>query len=471
MEQRERALVIGGSMAGLFAARVLSDHFKEVIILERDYLPSEPEQRNGTPQARHLHQILGGGQAVMERLFPELKQDLRDVGAPKMEWGVDDIILLPTGRSQSMPTGVVTNTCSRITLEFLIRRRLLERGNIQILEGHRTTSLIANDDKTRILGVEVQLNRKRETQQFFGDLIVDASGRGSKTPTYFEQLGYEQPEQTYINAHIGYSTVWLKKPENYPEKFVMMTSLGYGDPHPAAGNRNGIITEIEGDRWVAIISSNNKDYPPTDFDGFLEFTKTLNQPDIYKALASAEPISPVYGSRSTYSLWRHYEKLGRRPENFIVTGDAACGFNPFYGQGMSVAALDAELLDRTLREWQSTDLTGFAAKFQTNLAEFLQWPWGMATASDKIQPTAEGDIVTPTRADRIADTYFDWVLMTTTEDIVIMTAFIKVMNMLAPPESLLKPNVLLRVLWHRMFSVKPPPTTAQKATPATAVGD
>ncbi|MGB1289005.1 MAG: FAD-dependent oxidoreductase [Aggregatilineales bacterium] len=469
MIQRDRAIVLGGSMAGLFAARVLSDHFNEVLILERDTLPSEAEIRNGTPQARHLHQLLASGQRVMERLFPELKDDLREVGAPEMEWGVDNIILLPEGRGAVMPSGIVTNTCSRATLEFLIRRRLLEHDNVKILEKHRIQGLIATDDNSRITGVQVKVGR--EQHEMFADFIVDATGRASKTPDYFEALGYEKPEQSYVNAHIGYSTAWFKKPDDLAEDFVMMASLSTGaDVYPGGGNRSGIITKIEGDRWVAIIASNNKDYPPTDLPGFLEFTKTLHGLDIYEALRDAEPISPVYGSRTTYSIWQHYEKLDRRPENFIITGDAACGFNPIYGQGMSVAAMDAELLDDCLREWDEGDLTGFATHFQMKLADFLVAPWDMATTADKYEPTAVGDIEVAGRLKRMADVYFAWVLAAVAVDPVVNRAFLRVMNMLDKPETLGKPGILLRVLRHRFFGQKPPTQPAQ-SVPVTAAGD
>jgi len=471
----KRAIVLGGSMAGLFAARVLSDHFEEVLVLERDALPPEPDFRNGVPQARHLHQILAAGQRVMESLFPELVADLEAVGAPRMEWGVDNVMFNDSGPMPAVPSGVITNTCSRITLEYLIRQRLLERDNVQILERHRTVGLVPGEDRRAIAGVQVSINRGREEKQLFGDLILDATGRRSKTPEWFTELGYEQPPTTYVNAHIGYATCWFRKPETPAYDFVMLGALASGDqtPPPGQGMRSGVITEIEGDRWVAILSSNNKDYPPTDHAGFLEFARTLRTPAIYAPLTDAEPISPVYGSRSTYSLWHHYEKLAQQPERYLVTGDAACGFNPIYGQGMSVAALDAELLGKLLRGWHGDDLAGFAAHFQRELAKSLQGPWTMATASDKSQPSAEGDIDAPSRMSKVMDGYFGWVMQTLEHDPAVLTAFIKVMNMLEPPESLAKPGVFFRVLRHKLtgYSNMPNPPEPSQDTQPVAAGD
>lgn len=471
MTQRKRAIVLGASIAGLCAARVLSDHFTEVVVLERDTLPSEPAIRKGTPQARHLHQLLASGQRVLEHYFPGLKDDLRAVGAPEVEWGVGNVMLTARGRAASMPTGIVSNTVSRNTLEFLIRQRLLERDNVQLLDQHRTVGLITTDDKSTVTGVTVEVKGAHDAHAFYADLVVDATGRASNTPQYLEALGYAVPEKTYINAHVGYSTAWFKKPADYPEKFTMLVSVNLGEQHPSGGYRGGMVSEIENDTWVAILSSNNKDYPPTDPAQFLEWSKTLNGTEIYEALSQAELTSPVYGSRTTHSVWQHYEKLDRRPENLIVTGDAACAFNPVYGQGMSVAALDAQLLDRELQAWQRADLTGFAAQFQQALAQSLQNPWSMATSIDKYQPTAEGDITPAGPLKVVADVYMGWVLQAMLSDPVVNRAFIHVVNMLAGPALLAKPSVVLRVLRHRIFGPRPQPTPPTPSVPATAAGD
>lgn len=454
-----RAVVIGGSMAGLFAARVLSDHFNEVWVLERDTLPTDAGQRNGTPQARHLHQILASGQQVMEELFPQLVQDLADVGAPRLHWGINNLTFNEIGRIPSVPSGIITNTCSRVTLEHLIRRRLADCANVKILEQHRSLGLTSTDDGRTITGVQVEVGRGREAQTITGDLIVDATGRATRSPEWLEALGYSKPETTYINAHIGYSTCWFNKPDHVPLDFVMLNVL---DLTSAAseqrGQRSGIITEIEGGRWVSILASNNKDYPPTDHDGFLEFARSLRSPVLYDMLRLAEPISPVYGSRSTYSIWRHYERLDRRPENYIITGDAACAFNPIYGQGMSVAAQDAKLLGQLLGDWSADNLSGFADHFQKRLAQTLVNPWNLATSGDKYQPTAEGDIETPSRLTRMADTYMGWVLQTLEYDSEVTTMFLRVMNMLEPPEALGRPGIMFRVLRHKLtgYSNMPP---------------
>jgi len=443
---RNHALVLGGSMAGLFAARVLSDHFEKVTIVERDPLPDEAEFRNGTPQARHLHQLLAAGQQEMERLFPDLKADLEAVGAPTMEWGVDNWLYGKEGKLPSVPTGIVTNTCSRVTLEFLIRRRLMERVNVTILDDHRIIKLLTNDDKSRITGVEASTQRGQVTTEIDADLIVDATGRRSKTPDWFKEIGYDAPENTYIDDHIGYATCWYEPPADASTDFTMIACLANDAIPSDYPGRSGIINRVDGDRWCVIMTGKDRDYPPAEQDEFLAFAKTLYSTKLWEMLQHATPISPVYSYRETYSKWHHYEKLNRRPENFIVTGDAACGFNPIYGQGMTMAVLDARLLNDLVDNWSGTDWTGFADLFQNELAKSLADPWLMATSADKLAENAEGDVGAGGMVEKIASAYFNQVVQAMTCEPEITRQFMKVMNMLDSPKSLMKPDIMYRVL-------------------------
>lgn len=452
----QKVLVLGGSMAGLLAARVLSEHFEDVFILERDTLPDEAEPRNGTPQARHLHQILASGQQIMEDFFPKLKDDLREVGAPNLHWGVDGVFLVADERVKPVPSGIITNTCSRPTLEYLIRRRLCERGNIHILQEHRVQGLISSEDKRIIKGVQVKVGRETDVQEIYADLVIDCTGRNSKSAKWYAELGYGEVENTYINAFIGYSTCWFEHPDTDSFDFVSLNAIdllsGYEN---GRGQRSGIILRVENDRWIAILTGNNIDYPPTDYEGFLNYAQSLQSQGIYDWLKDATPISPVYGSRSTYSIWHHYEKMARLPENMIITGDAACAFNPVYGQGMSVAALDAKLLGELLSVWSGSDLIGFSQHFQKELAETLVAPWNLATTGDKAQPLAEGDFGEPTRLEKFGEAYSRWTLEALIAEPEVLKTFFKVMNMLEPPEALGKPSVMLRVFKHKLFGQSP----------------
>lgn len=457
MTQREHAVVIGGSMAGLFAARVLSDHFKHVTIIDRDELPDAIEFRGGVPQSRHLHQLLIRGQQIMEKLFPTLPDDLAEIGSPRYQWGYNSIGVTDQGFVPQMQTGLYSNALSRQALEYLIRRRIKQIPNIEICGGFVVTSLLTNADKTVVTGVRAEKRPGKDTAEFHADLIVDATGRRSDAPAWLETLGYEKPTLTHVDAHIGYATCWFDRPEALPKGITAVLVK----TNPANG-RSGVILEVEGNRIAVILTSKNADYASNDIEGYLDFAKSLQSPLIYNTIKDLTPLTPVYGYRNTDNVWHHYESLSRRPENFVITGDAACAFNPIYGQGMSVAAMDAELMANLLAEFSGDKLDGFAAIFQKRLADMLQSPFALATADDLQQPSVEISMPTSGNENPIQKwvlkqigLYFRYLIDVCDSDAVVFAGFVRVMNLLEPPTSLLKPVYLFRVARH--FLTKPNP--------------
>ncbi|MBK8022156.1 MAG: FAD-dependent monooxygenase [Chloroflexi bacterium] len=450
MIPRHRAVVIGGSMAGLFAARVLADHFEQVTILDRDELTESAEFRNGVPQSRHLHQLLLRGQQIMEQLFPTLPADLKAIGAPSLEWGYNAIVATSEGFTYPAHTGLRSNTVSRIALEALIRRRIRELPNVTFLSRHTATGLLTTPDLTTVTGVRAEKRGTREPLDVPADLVVDAGGRQSQAPDWLVALGYERPTRTMVDAHVGYASCWFEKPAWMPPDVAIMLVKAHPQTH-----RSGMILEVEGGRWTVILTGNNRDYPPSDIEGFLEYARSLQSPLVYNYIRHARPLTQVYGYRNTNSVWNHYEKLDRRPEGFIVTGDAACGFNPVYGQGMSVAAMDAELLGRLLREWSSGPSTGFAGEFQKRLADAVRVPFALATADDLRQPTVEGDVPQQSWFLKQMGIYFRALIDVTDVDPVVFAQFVRVMNLLDAPTTLLRPNMIWRVARYTLSGRRP----------------
>lgn len=444
---QSHAIVIGGSIAGMLAARVLSERFDRVTILERDDVPSSPEARNGVPQGRHLHLLLETGQRIMEQLFPTLDADLTATGAPRLTWGLETIFVSAGGEGQRFDSGIHTHLTSRISLEHLIRRRLNENPKIMWLMQSQVENLL--HEGGRVLGVSILNRQTKESQSLKADLVVDASGRESKSPEWLQALGYAAPEESFVDAFVGYATRWYELPEGFKPDWKSIAIATNPDKNIL---RAGGMFLVEDNKAVVTLQGTNKDYPPNDDAGFLAFAKSLQAPQLYDFIKQAKPISPVYGYRRTHNRLRHYEKLSRRPENFVVMGDAYCAFNPIYGQGMSLAAMEAITLRDALTGFSVKHLEGFANKFQTTISKVIESSWLMASSEDLRYPLTEGGTVTPLL--RVMQHYSAWLSETTAHDIVIAKAFMRMMNLQIRGTDLLHPSILGRVIWHKFIRPK-----------------
>ncbi|MDL1900910.1 2-polyprenyl-6-methoxyphenol hydroxylase-like oxidoreductase [Anaerolineae bacterium CFX9] len=434
------ALVIGASMAGLLAARVLSDHFDRVLIIERDALPESPVERGGVPQGRHVHALLVQGQELLESFFPGLSAELTEYGFPRMVWCRDTCYFTPGGWIKRFDSGIVTNVISRPVLEFMVRQRVLSHPRVTLLSGREVRGLMTTPDKAHVTGVEAGVRGSDAIEQHAADLTVDASGRGSKAPDWLTALGYPAPAETAVNSYVGYATRLYQKPEREVDWRVLFINA-----RSAENNlRGGAIFDIGGGMWQVSLGGLNRDYPPTDEAGFMAFARTLASSTLADALEDAVPLSPIVGYRIDGSRQRHYERLVRRPERFILMGDAVCAFNPIYGQGMTVAAMEAIDLDRLLRLSGTHDLTGLAARFQKQIAGTIRSAWLLATGEDLRFPGTEGD--RPSLFGRLIQRYIDRYLQVSYADETLTRTFIQVSNLTASPISLLSPPILARVL-------------------------
>lgn len=445
--QSTSAIVIGGSIAGLLSARVLSNYYDTVTIIERDTLPTEAEYRNGTPQAHHLHALLAKGQELLNNLFPNIEQDFEDQGASFMRWGLDTGTRLTTGWIDRYDVGISSHVLSRVTLEWIIRQRVDAIPNVTFMTRQQVNYLLATDNQSTVTGVNVTSRDDKTEQNLYADLVVDASGRGSKAPTWLQDLGYDAPQETIVNSYLGYATRWYQIPDDVTYSWV--TILIQTIPKQGL-NRGGGMFVVEGNRLVATVTGANKDYPPTDDpENFLAFAKSLASPIMYDIIKDLTPISPIYGYRRTENQLRHYEKLKRLPDGFIVIGDAVCGFNPVYGQGMTAAAIEATELDLLLRQTDVRRLGDFSHQFQKRVAKAVDGAWLMATSEDMRYPETDG--ATPNFIDRATHRYMDTMMQVMPHDHTLCTAFIKTMNLSEHPTSLFHPKYMMRVLRHKLL--------------------
>ena len=436
------ALVIGGSMAGLLAARVLSKRFERVTIVERDSFPKGPQFRKGVPQSRHLHALMIRGRMISERLFPGLSEELEEAGAVLLDSASDFEWLTPAGFAPRFPSELPLLMSSRLLLEWRVRERVVALPRVNFLEKTYVTGLLPTLDGKGVAAAKLRSRDAKgaaSSQELLrADLIVDASGRNSNASKWLEALGYAPPEETYINSHLAYASRVYRRPERFEGDWKGLNVQAV----PPEVTRGGVLLPLEGDRWMVTLSGLGGDYPPTDEAGFMDFARSLRTPLLYEAIKDAEPISAISGYRDTENRRRHYEKLSRQPDNFLVTGDAACAFNPIYAQGMTIAALGAEVLEECLRK--SDDLTGLSERFQKRLAKATAGSWLLATGEDSRVRGVEGGKAS--FATRLTHYYMDWVLALSLQDIGVRRTFLEVFHMLKPPTALFGPSVVAKVL-------------------------
>jgi 2-polyprenyl-6-methoxyphenol hydroxylase-like FAD-dependent oxidoreductase len=440
------ALVIGGSLAGLLAARVLGDHYARVTIIERDKFADGPSPRRGVPQARHQHALLKRGQLIIEKLFPGIRDELIAAGAPTVDMAGDFQWLTAAGWAVRFPSELLIITCSRDLLEWSIRRRLLSHPRVRFIDGTAVTGLLARADGNGVAGVSVvasngYTNVNGDTEELHADLVVDASGRGSRAPQWLEALGFDRAEETVITSHIGYASRIYRREPGRPRDCKGV----YLQPSPPEFTRAGIILPLEGDRWHVTLTGGSRDYPPTDPTGFDDFAFSLRSPLLYDIIRSAEALSPISGFRATENRLRHFDRVARWPDGLVVLGDAACAFNPVYAQGMTTAALAANALDECIREQRLTgDVCGIARNFQRRLAKVCAPAWMLATGEDYRYRGVEGG--SPTAVTRVMHWYMDRVVQLTTERADVRRVLLEVFNMVRPPSALFRPDIVARVL-------------------------
>ena len=434
------AVVIGGSMAGLMAARVLSDHFERVTIVERDRFPEGTENRKGVPQARHAHALLPRGFMIMARLFPGLPEELVSNGAITSDLPAESRRYQLGGYRVRFSSGRKALLMSRPFLETHIRRRVRALPNVTVLEEHAVTGLLPDDAAKRVGGVIVKRRVEGATQRGLdADLVVDASGRGSRGPAWLEELGYKRPAEERIEIGVGYTTrLYRSRPDDLSgDKLVIL------EPTPGRERSIGAMFRMEDERWIVTLGGWLGERAPTDEAGFVEFAKNLPAPDIHEVIKDAEPLGEAVKYNFPANVRRRYERLRRLPEGYLVTGDALCSFNPIYGQGMSVAALEAETLEESL----AGGLEGLPHRFYGRVSEVVDVPWKLAAGADFAHPGVRGKKALTTG---VVNWYVGHVRRTISRDEVVCRAFVMVTALLAPPGALFRPNIALRV-FRQMF--------------------
>jgi 2-polyprenyl-6-methoxyphenol hydroxylase-like FAD-dependent oxidoreductase len=449
------AVVVGASMAGLLAARVLAEHVDQVVVLDRDTLPEDAVPRGGVPQSAHAHGLLARGRRGLEELFPGLTADLLTRGALSSDMQEDFRWInegVPMARGTSGLSGLLV---SRPLLEREVRRRVLADPRVTVCERVVVRSL-THDGAGRVTGVvaAVRDDPAGGVRRWDADLVVDASGRQSSAPEWLSALGFAPPEEERVEVDVAYATRHYRREPGHLDGDLGLAMAGTPD-----NPRGGVLLAQEGDRWVCGLGGILGDRPPLDPDGFEAYAASLPSPVLHEVIRSAVPLDEPRRFRFPASVRRRYERLARSPRGLLVTGDAVCSFNPVYGQGMTVACLEALALRDVLR--RGLDRPSLAQEFWRATAPIVDVPWQIAAGGDRRFPGVPGPV---DRRTRLLNGYVTRVQRAAAVDPAVGTAFLRVANLEAPPSSLMSPSVLARVV----RSSRRPLLGAPRPVPAAA---
>jgi 2-polyprenyl-6-methoxyphenol hydroxylase-like FAD-dependent oxidoreductase len=433
----EHAVVLGASMGGLLAARVLSDFYETVTVVERDVLPDGAVNRRGVPQGRHVHALLGRGSQVLAELFPGFLDELVGAGVPLFDYTDLSEAFISFAGHQMLRTGAFTDIPpifipSRPLLECLVRRRVRETANITLMEGYDVVDLTSTTARDRVTGARVRSRDGGSERVLTSDLVTDATGRGARTPAFLDALGYGRPVEDQVAVRLAYSSQLLRIPPGTLKELMVLVG---GPPGRPAGMA---LFGHEDDTWMFTVAGIAGREPPSEPAEMLAFAEGLAPAHVLAAIGAAEPLTEVCRFHYPESRWRRYEKMRQFPAGLLVFGDAICSFNPVYGQGMTVAALQA----LALRQCLHRGADGLARRYFRAAAKPIGVAWRFAVGADLNLPEVEGPRPLSLR---LTNRYVDRVQTAAESDLVVAEQFTKVIALIDPPTRLLQPKMMIRV--------------------------
>jgi 2-polyprenyl-6-methoxyphenol hydroxylase-like FAD-dependent oxidoreductase len=433
----EHAIVVGAGLGGLSAARVLSDYFEEVMILDRDELTIDTIARPGVPQAKHPHLLLGGGLKALENLFPGFGNELMEAGAEPIDPGFDSLYEFP-GRDVCPKVKLSWSTYSmtRPLIEHILRRQVERMGNIKVRGGCRVLNIVGESNVHAATGIQCQMvDGSRETLK--SDLIVDASGNGSLTLEFLKSTGRRPPVETNLGVNIRYASALFER-SPILNGYKTVSSL----PSERGQTRGGLIVPAENNRNQVVLSGRGKDIPPTDGDEFLSYARQLSTLTIYNAIKNAKRLTAITPFSFPESRWRHFTQVPDFPRGVLPIGDAICRFNPVYGQGMTVASQEANLLSDLLQTLDGHSLATLAPTFLNKAETLIADPWAMSAIPDLIYPQTIGERP-PDFEDRL--NFQSALDRLAVRDVNIYKLLIEIRHLLKPLTLLDDPSLVMRV--------------------------
>lgn len=432
---KKTAVIIGGSISGLLCATTLSSQFEKVIIVERDKILDPKSPRKGTAQFPHAHVLLKRGLQGFQNLLPGFVETLKKEGAVSTDVSQDWQSLFPKGFMCRFKSDIVSLCQTRQLLEQTLRQFVMgSLANLEIIEQGMVINMQLEDH----CSPEISFLFGQQTRHLKADLLIDCSGRNTKTPIYLEKRGFGAVPKKTIYPYLGYSSRIFKnvrQADNFLATLIMAS-----DP---LDTRGGIVLPVENHQHIVTLFGFSKDYPPGDEDAFLEFARNLRADTIYNAIKDAQAVTKVKQFVKNESHFAQYNKMKRWPKGFLVVGDAVTSFNPIYGQGMTATILAVEVLKAQINSQTTFDSTS-CQLLQSKLCNSYQLPWTTSQNEDLRWPKTTGMTASP--ALRMLHKFSDMVTRAGTQDPAVAFVYYSVLHMTKSPSILLRPDILFKII-------------------------
>ncbi|MEH7493656.1 FAD-dependent oxidoreductase [Neobacillus niacini] len=443
MSSMEKAIIIGGGISGKLAARVLSDVYKEVIILERDVESEGSSSRKGAPQGEHLHALLHAGEYGLEQLFPGITEKFYDSGAVKINSTIDLSWFHHGAWKIRYDGGYSTTLQTRPHLEWHIEQYLKKIPNVVFHYNQVVQDLLYNETENRIFGVQLK------DTSLTADIVVDASGVSSLTSSWLTKRNIQVPDEK-VDINLSYISKQFQLVDNHDTDWKI--KMVY--PNPPHEKIGGTISSVEDNRFIITIMGyhnaiNDKEVLQSD-NGFLELTKQLPRLDIYETIKNATPITKTALYRIPQIVWRRFDKAGNLPDGIVLIGDTFCRIDPVFGQGMSIAILEAVALQKLLQTHKG-ELHKLPKAFHRMAAKIISPIWNMVITEDFRYPATTGKRPFGLFIQQL---YAKKIFLLSSQNKEVYDAFVKVMNLVRPISSLMTPSIIKAILIHT-FSKKP----------------